>query len=88
MYIPTGLVNYVSSANTTAFDRALPLAESIVKNGLHFPNCYLVFSEECTLIAPLALKAAKQAISRSEDLALETGMSIAGIIFNITLTTP
>jgi len=51
-----GLVNYISSPGTTAFDRSLSLAESIIKN------------------APLALRAAKQAISRSEDLPLETGL--------------
>jgi len=51
-----GLVDYVSSPGSSAFDRATSLAESIAKN------------------APLALRAAKQAISRSEDLALETGL--------------
>lgn len=51
-----GLVDYVSSPDSSAFDRALSLAEAIAKN------------------APLALRAAKQAISRSEDLALETGL--------------
>ncbi|KAG5648891.1 hypothetical protein DXG03_000240 [Asterophora parasitica] len=51
-----GLVDYVSSPDTGAFDRALTVAEAIAKN------------------APLALRAAKQSISRSEDLALETGL--------------
>ncbi|KAF5387634.1 hypothetical protein D9615_000573 [Tricholomella constricta] len=52
-----GLVDYVSTPDTGAFDRALTVAEAIAKNG-----------------SPLALRAAKQAISRSEDLALETGL--------------
>ncbi|TFK71785.1 ClpP/crotonase [Pluteus cervinus] len=51
-----GLVDYVSDPGTSAFDRALVLAEKIASN------------------APLALRAAKQAISRSEDLPLETGL--------------
>lgn len=29
-----GLVNYISTPETTAFDRSLTLAESIVKNGM------------------------------------------------------
>jgi len=51
-----GLVDYVSSSDTSAFDRALQLAEEISQN------------------APLALRAAKQAISRALDLSLETGL--------------
>jgi len=51
-----GLVNYISSPGTTAFDRALQLAESIASN------------------APLALRAAKQAISHSDELSLEQGL--------------
>jgi len=51
-----GLVNYVSSLGTTAYDRSLELAASIAKN------------------APLALRAAKHAVSRSTDLPLETGL--------------
>jgi len=31
--VPTGLVNYMSSPKASAFDRALALAETIVKNG-------------------------------------------------------
>ncbi|KAG5650309.1 hypothetical protein H0H81_012676, partial [Sphagnurus paluster] len=51
-----GLVDYISTPESSAFDRALTVAQAIAKN------------------APLALRAAKQAISRSEDLALETGL--------------
>ncbi|KAF8076596.1 ClpP/crotonase-like domain-containing protein [Lyophyllum atratum] len=63
-----GLVDYVSSPDTGAFDRALSVAESISKN------------------APLALRAAKQAISRSEDLALETGLDFERASYETLLT--
>ncbi|KAF8165504.1 ClpP/crotonase-like domain-containing protein [Crassisporium funariophilum] len=63
-----GLVNYVSSPGTTAFDRSLSLAETIAKN------------------APLALRAAKQAISRSEDLPLETGLDFERASYETLLT--
>jgi len=64
-----GLVNYVSDPGTSAFDRALVLAETIAKN------------------APLALRAAKQAVSRSEDLALETGLDFERASYETLLPT-
>ncbi|KAF9057986.1 ClpP/crotonase-like domain-containing protein [Panaeolus papilionaceus] len=64
-----GLVNYVSEPGTTAFDRALKLAEKISTN------------------APLALRAAKQAISRSEDLPLETGLDFERASYETLLST-
>ncbi|KAF5363545.1 hypothetical protein D9756_000362 [Leucocoprinus leucothites] len=64
-----GLVNYVSDPGTSAFDRALILAESIAKN------------------APLALRAAKSAVSRSEDLALETGLDFERASYETLLPT-
>ncbi|KAI0824699.1 ClpP/crotonase [Trametes gibbosa] len=51
-----GVVDYVSDAETTAYDRALQLAQQISAN------------------APLALKAAKQAISRVPELGFESGL--------------
>jgi len=51
-----GLVDYVSSPDSSAYDRALQLAQEISAN------------------APLALKAAKQAISRAPELGLESGL--------------
>ncbi|KAI0637962.1 ClpP/crotonase [Trametes polyzona] len=51
-----GVVDYVSDPDTTAFDKALQLAQQISAN------------------APLALKAAKQAISRVPELGLESGL--------------
>ncbi|KAF9464355.1 ClpP/crotonase-like domain-containing protein [Collybia nuda] len=63
-----GLVDYVSAPESTGFERALLLAEAIVKN------------------APLALRAAKQAISRSEDLALETGLDFERASYEGLLT--
>lgn len=63
-----GLVNYISTPETTAFDRSLTLAESIVKN------------------APLALRAAKQAVSRSADLALEAGLDFERASYETLLT--
>ncbi|KAF9453003.1 ClpP/crotonase [Macrolepiota fuliginosa MF-IS2] len=64
-----GLVSYVSDPGTSAFDRALVLAQSIAKN------------------APLALRAAKQAVSRSEDLALETGLDFERASYETLLPT-
>ncbi|KNZ77143.1 Methylglutaconyl-CoA hydratase, mitochondrial [Termitomyces sp. J132] len=64
-----GLVDYISSPETSAFDRALTVAEVIAKN------------------APLALRAAKQAISRSEDLALEKGLDFERASYETLLPT-
>ncbi|KAG1892261.1 ClpP/crotonase-like domain-containing protein [Suillus subluteus] len=53
-----GVVDYVSSPSTSAFERAVELAQEITKS------------------APLALRAAKQAISRAADLSLESGLDL------------
>ncbi|KAJ7284032.1 ClpP/crotonase-like domain-containing protein [Mycena rebaudengoi] len=62
-----GLVDYVSDSGTTAFDKALSLAEMIARN------------------APLAVRAAKQAISRSEDLPLEAGLDFERAVYNLLI---
>ncbi|KAK0468125.1 enoyl-CoA hydratase [Desarmillaria tabescens] len=64
-----GLVDYVSSPESNAFERALTLAETISRN------------------APLALRAAKQAISRSEDLSLEIGLDFERASYDTLLST-
>ncbi|KAL9712998.1 hypothetical protein Ac2012v2_004239 [Leucoagaricus gongylophorus] len=64
-----GLVNYLSDPSTTAFDRALTLADSIARN------------------APLALRAAKSAVNRSKDLALETGLDFERASYETLLPT-
>ncbi|EEB95448.1 hypothetical protein MPER_05585 [Moniliophthora perniciosa FA553] len=64
-----GLVDYVSSEGSTAFDRAVILGSQIANN------------------APLALRAAKQAISRSEDLALEPGLDFERASYETLLPT-
>ncbi|RPD66767.1 ClpP/crotonase [Lentinus tigrinus ALCF2SS1-7] len=51
-----GVVDYVSAPESTAYDKALDLAQEISAN------------------APLALRAAKQAISRVPDVGLESGL--------------
>ncbi|KAI9001348.1 ClpP/crotonase [Trametes punicea] len=51
-----GVVDYVSAPESTAYDKALELAQQMSAN------------------APLALKAAKQAISRVPELGLESGL--------------
>jgi enoyl-CoA hydratase/carnithine racemase len=69
-----GLVDYVSTPNSTGFERALDLASDIASNGEGFsPPFFIPFTQPQRILAPLALRAAKQAISRSEDLALEPG---------------
>ncbi|KAJ7590789.1 enoyl-CoA hydratase [Mycena floridula] len=63
-----GLVDYLASEGTTAFERAQELAKSISSN------------------APLALRAAKQAISRAGDLSLETGLDFERASYETLLT--
>ncbi|KAJ7781032.1 ClpP/crotonase-like domain-containing protein [Mycena metata] len=62
-----GLVDYVSDPGSTAFDKALVLAEMIARN------------------APLAVRAAKHVISRSEDLPLETGLDFERAAYNLLI---
>ncbi|KAJ4478336.1 enoyl-CoA hydratase/isomerase [Lentinula aciculospora] len=64
-----GLVDYLSSPQSHAFERAVELASQIGNN------------------APLALRAAKQAISRSEDLALEPGLDFERASYETLLST-
>jgi methylglutaconyl-CoA hydratase len=68
-----GLVDYVSEEGATAFDRALKLADVMSMNGE--PHISFVFRRPrfSRMQAPLALRAAKQAISRAQDLSLESG---------------
>ncbi|KAJ7639025.1 ClpP/crotonase-like domain-containing protein [Roridomyces roridus] len=62
-----GLVDYISDPGSTAFDKALQLAEMISRN------------------APLAVRAAKHVISRSEDLPLETGLDFERAAYNLLI---
>ncbi|KAF5390614.1 hypothetical protein D9757_002615 [Collybiopsis confluens] len=82
-----GLVDYVSAPESSAFKRATQLATQIAKNGIHvFLRAIfwmLIYSKQ----APLALRAAKQAISRSEDLALEPGLDFERASYEILLST-
>ncbi|KAF9028461.1 ClpP/crotonase [Hymenopellis radicata] len=64
-----GLVDYVSEARDTGFDRALSLAKAISAN------------------APLALRAAKRAISFSEDLPLGKGLDFERVAYDPLLAT-
>ncbi|KAJ6539551.1 ClpP/crotonase-like domain-containing protein [Mycena capillaripes] len=62
-----GLVDYISEPGSTAFDKALSLAEMIARN------------------APLAVRAAKHVISRSDDLPLETGLDFERAAYNLLI---
>ncbi|KAF8450494.1 ClpP/crotonase-like domain-containing protein [Boletus edulis BED1] len=71
-----GVVDYVSTPPSSAYDRALQLAQDIAKN------------------APLALRAAKQALSRAGDISLEFGekelapcLDFERASYNLLLTT-
>ncbi|KAG1761351.1 ClpP/crotonase-like domain-containing protein [Suillus occidentalis] len=64
-----GVVDYVSSPSTSAFERAVELAQEITKS------------------APLALRAAKQAISRAADLSLESGLDFERATYEVLLPT-
>ncbi|KAJ7929983.1 ClpP/crotonase-like domain-containing protein [Mycena leptocephala] len=61
------LVDYISEPGSTAFDKALSLAEMIARN------------------APLAVRAAKHVISRSDDLPLETGLDFERAAYNLLI---
>jgi len=62
-----GLIDYISEPGSSAFDKALSLAEMIARN------------------APLAVRAAKHVISRSEDLPLETGLDFERAAYNLLI---
>ncbi|KAJ7228477.1 ClpP/crotonase-like domain-containing protein [Mycena pura] len=62
-----GLVDYISDPGSSAFDKALWLAEMMARN------------------APLAVRAAKHVISRSEDLPLETGLDFERAAYNLLI---
>ncbi|PCH37616.1 ClpP/crotonase, partial [Wolfiporia cocos MD-104 SS10] len=64
-----GLVDYVSTADSSAVDKALELAAEIALN------------------APLALRAAKQAISRAPELGLESGLDFERTAYEPLLKT-
>ncbi|KAK0231017.1 ClpP/crotonase-like domain-containing protein [Armillaria fumosa] len=80
-----GLVDYVSSPESNAFERALTLAKAISSNGE--PSIVSVAWDVKYSLAPLALRAAKQAISRSEDLSLETGLDFERASYETLLST-
>ena len=67
-----GVVDYISDSGSTGFDRALQLAEKIASNGACKWRLPQPLSHSQSA-APLALRAAKQAISRAVDLPLESG---------------
>ncbi|EPS96912.1 hypothetical protein FOMPIDRAFT_1167002 [Fomitopsis schrenkii] len=64
-----GVVDYVSTPEQTAVDRALDLAKDMSAN------------------APLALRAAKQAISRAPELSLESGLDFERAAYEPLLKT-
>lgn len=64
-----GVADYVSTAPSSGFDRALELARDIAKG------------------APLALRAAKQAMSRAMDLPLESGLDFERASYEVLLGT-
>lgn len=72
-----GLIDYVAEPSSTAFDRALELANQISTGGAceiahHFIARLKV--RRIGELAPLALQAAKMAVSRAGDLSLERGL--------------
>ncbi|PCH36962.1 ClpP/crotonase [Wolfiporia cocos MD-104 SS10] len=67
--LDSGLVDYVSTADSSAVDKALELAAEIALN------------------APLALRAAKQAISRAPELSLESGLDFERAAYEPLLKT-
>ena len=66
-------MDYVSTPEQTAVDGALALAKEISANGQYNATANYTLHSRVSL-APLALRAAKQAISRAPELSLESGM--------------
>jgi methylglutaconyl-CoA hydratase len=71
--ILSGLVDYVSEEGTPAIDRALSLAKEISENGTCAVPCMQRSRSYSISKAPLALRSAKLAISRAQELSLEPG---------------
>jgi enoyl-CoA hydratase/carnithine racemase len=69
----SGLVDYVSEKGTPAMDRALTLAEEIAANGVFILSRMTVIMFNLASQAPIALRSAKLAISRAQELSLESG---------------
>jgi methylglutaconyl-CoA hydratase len=69
----SGLVDYVSEKGTQALDRALSLAEEIAANGVSILPSLTVMIFDLASQAPIALRSAKLAISRAQELSLESG---------------
>lgn len=70
-----GLVEYVSAPGTSAYERAIELADRISSNGTLTTGSVASASLANTPhVGPLALKAAKQAISRATEMPLEAGL--------------
>lgn len=69
----SGLVDYVSEKGTPAMDRALTLAEEIAANGVFILSRMTVMMFNSASQAPIALRSAKLAISRAQELSLESG---------------
>lgn len=76
-----GLVDYVSEKGTSAMDRALSLAEEIAANGVFIVSRMTVMMFNLASQAPIALRSAKLAISRAQELPLESGK-----LFPLTLS--
>lgn len=72
----TGLVDYVASSSSTAFERALELAKEMSFSG-ESGRFHLVpiRSDRTVFLAPLALRAAKTAMSRSLDTPLDEALN-------------
>ena len=56
-------------------DRALPLAEAIAANGVFILSRMTIMKFNSASQAPIALRSAKLAISRAQELSLESGKS-------------
>ena len=71
---PLGLVDYVSSQGSTAFQRALQLADEMAHSGESRATLLVSVGSLTELLAPLALRAAKAAMSRSLDTPLDIAL--------------
>lgn len=84
----TGVVDVVSDPSSTAYEAALKLAKEINQSGTAiFPAAY--DSSRLTLhdVAPLALRAAKMAISKAPELDLDSGLSFERACYEPLLST-
>lgn len=84
-----GVVDAVSEGKATAYETALELATEINQSGKYLAEipCFFSSHPHSTSTAPLALRAAKLAISKAPELDLDSGLSFERACYEPLLST-